>query len=101
MRIAIAISAFVLLTLPVLTAPAPAHAATVTVTVTKKECRHVVAHTPHASVAYTPGVTAGGRAVAPTNLGGSGNSVKPPTEFSIDINIDLQQRFGLPANKGQ
>ena len=99
MRIAIAISAFVLLTLPVLTAPA--HAATVTVTVTKKECRHVVAHTPHASVAYTPGVTAGGRAVAPTNLGGSDNSVKPPTKFSIDINIDLQQRFGLPANKGQ
>ena len=58
---------------------------------------------PHAARvgAYTPGATADGGAVAPANLGGSGNSVKPSTEFSIDINIDLQHRFGLPANKGQ
>lgn len=76
----------------------PAHAATVTVT--KNDCRHIVAHTPDASVAYTPGVTADGRAVAPADLGG-GYSVKPPESFSMDINIDLQERFGLPANKGQ
>ena len=58
---------------------------------------------PHAARVgvYTPGATADGRAVAPANLGGSGNSVKPSTEFSIDINIDLQHRLGLPANKGQ
>ena len=76
----------------------PAHAATVTVT--ENDCRHVVAHAPDASVAYTPGVTADGRAVAPANLGG-GYAVKPPETFTMDINIDLQERFGLPANKGQ
>ena len=93
----IALSAFVLLTLPVLTLSAQS----TTVTVTRKDCRHVVAHTADSSVAYRPGVTVDGRPVAPANLGGSGNSVEPPTEFSIDINIDLQERFGLPANKGQ
>lgn len=76
----------------------PARAATVTVT--KNDCRHIVAHTPDASVAYTPGVTADGRSVAPANLGG-GYAVKPPETFSMDINIDLKERFGLPAKKGQ
>ena len=79
-----------------------AHAATttVTVTVTKADCRHIVYHTPDASVAYRPGVTADGRSVAPADLAG-GYRVKPPETFSMDINIDLQARFGLPANKGQ
>ena len=76
----------------------PAHAATVTVT--KDDCRHIVSHTPDASVAYTPGIDAYGRPVAPATLGG-GFSVKPPETFTMDINIDLQERFGLPANKGQ
>ena len=70
------------------------------VTVTKNDCRNVVSHAPDASVAYTPGVTADGRSVAPADLNGS-YRVKPPETFSIDINIDLQERFGLPANKGQ
>lgn len=76
----------------------PARAATITVS--KADCRHIVAHSPDASVAYTPGVTADGRAVAPANVGG-GYAVKPPESFTMDINIDLQERFGLPANKGQ
>ena len=76
----------------------PAHAATVTVTT--EDCRHIVSHTPDISVAYTPGVDAYGRPVAPATLGG-GFSVKPPEKFTMDINIDLQERFGLPANKGQ
>ena len=36
----------------------------------------------------------------PADLGG-GYRVKPPETYSMDINIDLQERFGLPANKGQ
>lgn len=79
---------------------APAGAETTTITVTKAECRNVVAHTPDASVAYTPGVTADGRPVAPADLGG-GARIKVPESFSMQINIDLQERFGLPANKGQ
>ncbi|MGB0631529.1 MAG: hypothetical protein ACPGRZ_12630 [Alphaproteobacteria bacterium] len=76
----------------------PAHAATVTVT--RDDCRHIVAHSADASVAYKPGVDVNGRPVAPADLGG-GFAVKPPETFSMDINIDLQERFGLPANKGQ
>lgn len=79
---------------------APAAAETTTITVTKADCRNVVAHTPDASVAYTPGVTADGRRVAPADLGG-GSRIKVPDSFSMQINIDLQERFGLPANKGQ
>lgn len=91
MRALIVISLFAALSLPV-------HAATVTVS--KNDCRHIVAHTPDASVAYTPGVTADGRSVAPADLNG-GFRVKPPESFTMNINIDLQERFGLPANKGQ
>lgn len=78
----------------------PAHAETATVTVTENDCRHIVAHSPDASVSYTPGSTADGRSVPPADLSG-GYKVKPPESFSMDINIDLQERFGLPANKGQ
>lgn len=78
----------------------PAAAETATITVTKADCRNIVAHTPDASVAYTPGVTADGRRVAPADLAG-GSTIKPPDSFSMQINIDLQERFGLPANKGQ
>ena len=80
---------------------APAAAETTTITVTKADCRNVVAHTPDTSVAYTPGVTADGRRVAPADLPGSASVIKPPESFSMQINIDLQERFGLPANKGQ
>ena len=79
---------------------APAGAETTTITVTTADCRNVVAHTPDASVAYTPGVSAYGKRVAPADLGG-GSTIKPPESFSMQINIDLQERFGLPANKGQ
>lgn len=75
-------------------------AETATITVTRADCRNVVAHTPDASVAYTPGVTADGRRVAPADLAG-GSRIKVPDSFSMQINIDLQERFGLPANKGQ
>lgn len=90
-----------ILAIPVLFVLAdPASAETTTITVTKADCRNVVAHTPDSSVAYTPGVTADGRRVAPADLAG-GARIKPPESFSIQINIDLQERFGLPANKGQ
>lgn len=79
---------------------APAGAETTTITVTKADCRNVVAHTPDASVAYTPGVTANGRRVAPADLGG-GSTIKPPESFSIQIDVDLEEYFGLPANKGR
>jgi hypothetical protein len=79
----------------------PAQAETPTITVTKADCRKLVLHMPDASVAYTPGVTADGRRVAPAELPGSGSGLKLPESFSMPVRIDLQERFGLPANKGQ
>ena len=79
----------------------PAAAQTATITVTQADCRKLVAHTPDSSVAYTPGVTADGRRVAPADLPGSGAGLKLPESFSMPVVIDLQERFGLPANKGQ
>jgi hypothetical protein len=61
---------------------APAGAETTTITVTTADCRNVVAHTPDASVAYTPGVSAYGKRVAPADLGG-GSTIKPPESFSM------------------
>lgn len=79
----------------------PAFAETWTITVTQADCRNLVMHRPDASVAYTPGVTADGRRVAPADLPGSGSGIKLPKSFSMPIRIDLQERFGLPVNKGQ
>jgi hypothetical protein len=67
------------------------------VTVTKEQCRNVVAHTPDASVAYQPGVTADGRSVAPADLGGD-FTVKPPESITIDIQIDPSK---LPSGAGR
>lgn len=82
-------------------AAAPALAETVRVTVTEADCANVTAHTPDASVAYRPGVTADGRQVAPADLSGSSFTVAPPEKIVIDIQIDLQKRLGIPANAGQ
>ncbi len=79
----------------------PAFAETRTITVTQADCRNLVMHTPDASVVYTPGVTADGRRVATAELPGSGSGIKLPKSFSMPVKIDLQERFGLPANKGQ
>lgn len=60
-------------------------------------CQRAVAHVPHAGVAYQPGVDAYGRTVAPADLGG-GSSIRIPETIAIDITVDLQKRFGLPAD---
>lgn len=84
------------LLLAILLVSDPAQAAKITVT--EAQCAGVVAHTPDASVAYRPGVTATGAPVAPANLPGSSFTVTPPKKITIDIDIDLQERFGVPAN---
>ena len=69
-------------------------------TVTREQCGHVVAHTPDASVAYQPGVTADGRSVAPADLGG-GFIVKPPDKITIDIDLALRERLGMSDAVGR
>lgn len=60
-------------------------------------CSGAVAHRPDAGVAYQPGVDAYGRRVAPADLPGGG-AIRIPDTIAIDITVELQKRFGLPAD---
>lgn len=65
------------------------------VRVSKRDCQNLVRHQA-ASAEYKPGVDAHGRRVAPADVGG-GSSIKVPTEITIDIGIDLAEKYGLGA----
>ena len=73
----------------------PAGAATITIT--KADCDRLVKHVPDADVAYAPGVDVYGREVVPADLDG-GIELALPEEILIDIDVDLFERFGIPAN---
>ncbi len=74
-------------------APAAAGAA---VQITKRDCQRLVAYRPDPGVAYVPGADARGRPVAPADLSGAPRIALPET-IVIDIEADLQDRFGFPA----
>ncbi len=64
------------------------------ITITKKDCRKITRYTPPAGVTYQPGVDARGRRVAPADIGG-GVKWKVPETVTIDIGIDLEEKYGL------
>ncbi len=72
-------------------------AAITTVAITRADCARLVAHVPGPDVAYEPGVDVYGREVAPADLDGAPR-IELPETILIDIEIDLQARFGIPAN---
>ncbi len=76
--------------------PAAAHE-TATVTITRADCARLVDHVPCPDVAYQPGVDVYGREVAPADLGGAPR-IELPETILIDIEVDLFERFGIPAN---
>ncbi len=78
-------------------APAAAHE-TATVTITRADCARLVEHVPGPDVAYQPGVDVYGREVAPADLGGAPR-IELPETILIDIEVDLQARFGTPENE--
>ena len=67
------------------------------VTLTKQDCRRLNVHVPEPDVAYRPGVDVNGRPVTPADLGGAPALAIPET-VTIEIEVDLQDRFGIPAN---
>ncbi len=67
------------------------------VTITRADCARLVEHLPAPDVAYQPGVDAYGRAVAGADLN-SGTQIQVPETLHIPIEIDLLERFGIPAN---
>ncbi len=71
------------------------------VTITRADCAQLVEHVPSPDVAYQPGVDAYGRAVVPADLPGElngGFEFQVPQTLRIPIEIDLLDRFGIPAN---
>ena len=68
-----------------------------TVAITRADCARLVAHVPGPDVAYQPGVDVYGREVAPADLGGTPR-IELPETILIDIEVDLLQRFGIPAS---
>ncbi len=76
---------------------ARAHEQMAEVAITRADCARLVEHVPAPDVAYRPGVDAYGREVAPADLNG-GAQIQVPETLHIPIEIDLQERFGIPAN---
>lgn len=76
---------------------AAAHADTVVV-INRADCARLLPHKPADDVTYKPGVDVQGRAVAPADLPGSAPALAIPDEIAIDITVELQKRFGLPAD---
>ncbi|MHA1600237.1 MAG: hypothetical protein ACTSW2_05380 [Alphaproteobacteria bacterium] len=70
------------------------------VTISKVDCDRLVKHQPAPDVAYQPGVDVNGNAVAPADLNG-GIQIAVPETIRIPIEVDLFDRFGIPANPDQ
>ncbi len=77
--------------------PARAHEEKVEVAITRADCARLVEYVPAPDVVYQPGVDAYGRAVAPADQNG-GTAIQVPDTLHIPIEIDLQERLGIPAN---
>jgi len=67
------------------------------VAITREDCQYLVRHHPAPDVAYQPGVDVHGNAVAPADLNG-GSQIKLPETIYIPIEVDIGQRYHIPAN---
>ncbi len=87
------------LAMAMITIPAMAsqNSAQRTVTITKADCSRLARHVPSADTAYRPGVDVHGKPVVPADLGGT-PQIKLPEEINIAITVEIQDRFGIPAN---
>ncbi len=66
------------------------------VTISRADCRALVRHVPDKGVAYQPGVDVRGKKVKPADLGGA-SSWQVPESITIDIMIDIAEKFGIGA----
>jgi len=87
-------AALFLLFLPLLAGGAAAEDAPLRVAAA--DCARLVRHVPAPDVAYRPGVDVYGRPVTPADLDAA--NVTIPETILILITVDLQERFGIPAN---
>jgi len=64
--------------------------------ISRADCRALVTHVPDPGVAYQPGVDVRGKRVKPADVGG-GSSWQVPESITIDIMIDIAEKFGIGA----
>src|SRR5258708_8106113 len=80
-------------------APVAAQQANGPITVSSSVCNSIAHVNDAPGVAYTPGVDAEGNAVAPADLAGGNTALNQAVASApIKITVDLQKRFGIPAN---
>jgi hypothetical protein len=91
-----------LLLLVVLGLVAPGHSPLMAgepqLTVKREDCEALVKYRQPPGVAYEPGVDAYGNPVAPADLPGSNQQLNLPPLIAIPIDVDLQDRYHIPAN---
>lgn len=63
---------------------------------TKADCARVVKYRQAPDTAYRPGVDVHGRPVVPADP--DGQTIRLPDKIVIPITVELQDRFGIPAN---
>ena len=79
-------------------AAAPAGAAEgAYLTLSENDCARLARHYPADDVTYQPGRDVRGKAVAPADLGG-GSGLILPDAVVIPIEVELFERYGIPAN---
>lgn len=71
--------------------------APLTVRISREDCLRLVEHEPAADVEYQPGVDVHGDPVAPADLYPQ-PEIELPETVSIPIEVDLDERFDLPAD---
>jgi hypothetical protein len=79
----------------------PAGAAEAYLTLSEADCDRLARHYPSADATYQPGRDVRGKAVAPADLPaeeGGGSGLVLPEAVVIPIEIELFERYGIPAN---
>lgn len=85
------------LVVAVLLPAASAAAETVRVEITRADCARLVEHQPAPDVEYEPGVDVRGEPVPPADLG-SGVELALPETIRVLIEVELDERLGLPTD---
>jgi hypothetical protein len=67
------------------------------VTLSENDCARLARHYPAADVTYQPGRDVRGKAVAPADLDPGAGLILPDAVI-IPIELDLFERYGIPAN---
>ncbi len=67
--------------------------------ITRADCARLVAHTPSDDVTYRSGVDVRGRPVAPADVDGI-QALALPESYRVRIEVDSDDRFGIPATDG-